>query len=201
MTITARSGTRQAPCPGCGSLSGRIHGGYQRRLADAAVAGRRTVVDLLVRRFVCPAAACMRKTFVEQVAGLTERYARRTRPLRGILETIALALSGRAGARLTESLSIPIGANTLIRLVRKLSEQPACPTPRVLGVDDFSLKRVIYSRPKGVLDVVQPSVSPGDLRRRGGYLPPSETQNFGRDHACSASDVAVGAAGVVDGTW
>jgi hypothetical protein len=34
---------------------------------------------------------------LEQVAGLTERYARRTRPLRGILETIALALSGRAG--------------------------------------------------------------------------------------------------------
>jgi transposase len=29
----------------------------------------------------------------------------------------------------------------LIRLVCKLSEQPACPTPRVLGVDDFSLKR------------------------------------------------------------
>jgi transposase len=141
MTITARSGTRQALCPGCGSLSDRIHGGYQRRLADMAVAGRRTVVDLLVRRFLCPAAVCVRKTFVEQIAGLTERYARRTRPLRGNLETIALALSGRAGARLTESLSIPIGANTLIRLVRKLSEQPVCPTPRVLGVDDFALKR------------------------------------------------------------
>jgi transposase len=122
-------------------LSERIHGGYHRRLADAAVAGRRTVVDLLVRRFLCPAAACVRKTFVEQVAGLTERYARRTRSLRGILETIALALSGRAAARLTQSLSIPIGANTLIRLVRKLPEQPACPTPRVLGVDDFALKR------------------------------------------------------------
>jgi transposase len=141
MTITARSGTRQALCPSCGSLSDRIHGGYQRRLADSAVAGRRTVVDLLVRRFLCSAAVCVRKTFVEQVAGLTDRYARRTRPLRGILETIALALSGRAAARLTESLSIPIGANTLIRLVRKLPEQTACPTPRVLGVDDFALKR------------------------------------------------------------
>ncbi|WP_407646144.1 transposase family protein, partial [Actinacidiphila oryziradicis] len=72
----ARSGTRQAPCPDCGSLSARIHGGYQRRLADSAVAGRRTVVDLLVRRFRCLTVACVRKTFVEQVAGLTERYAR-----------------------------------------------------------------------------------------------------------------------------
>jgi transposase len=141
MTITARTGTREAACPGCGSLSERVHGGYQRRLADAAVAGRRTVIDLLVRRFLCPAATCVRKTFVEQVAGLTQRYARRTLALREILETIALALSGRAGARLTESLSIPIGANTLLRLVRDLPEHPAGPTPRVLGVDDFALKR------------------------------------------------------------
>jgi transposase len=99
------------------------------------------VVDLLVRRFLCPAAACVRKTFVEQIAGLTERYARRTLPLRQILEAIALALSGRAGARLTNALSTPIGANTLIRLVRNLPEQPPGPTPRVLGVDDFALKR------------------------------------------------------------
>jgi putative transposase len=34
------------------------------------------VVDLLVRRFRCLTVACVRKTFVEQVAGLTERYAR-----------------------------------------------------------------------------------------------------------------------------
>src|SRR5690606_36348316 len=93
-----------------------------------------------VRRFLCPAATCVRKTFVEQVTGLTQRYARRTLPLREILETIALALSGRAGARLTKSLSIPIGANTLLRLVRDLPEQPTGPTPRGLGVDDFALK-------------------------------------------------------------
>jgi transposase len=61
--------------------------------------------------------------------------------LRGTLETIALALAGRPGSRLTHSLAIPIGANTLLRLVRGLPEQPAAATPRVLGVDDFALKR------------------------------------------------------------
>lgn len=110
-------------------------------MADAAVAGRRTVVGLLVRRFICPTADCLRKTFVEQVAGLTQRYARRTTPLRGIFEAIALALAGRPGSRLAHSLSIPIGANTLLRLIRSLPEQPVLPTPRVLGVDDFALKR------------------------------------------------------------
>ena len=86
VTVTARTGTQTACCPGCGCWSGRVHGGYQRRLADAAVAGRRAVVDLLVKRFICSTAGCLRKTFVEQVAGLTQRYARRTTPLRGVFE-------------------------------------------------------------------------------------------------------------------
>ncbi|TDC77573.1 transposase family protein [Micromonospora sp. KC606] len=95
MTFSARSATRQAVCPGCGTVSGRVHGGYRRRLADVAVSGHRTVIDLLVNRFTCPARDCDRRTFVEQVDGLTERFARRTASLHRALEKIALALAGR----------------------------------------------------------------------------------------------------------
>ena len=95
MTFSARTATRQAVCPGCGTVSGRVHGGYRRRLADVAVSGHRDVIDLLVRRFICPAQKCDRRTFVEQVDGLTERFARRTTSLHRTLEKIALALAGR----------------------------------------------------------------------------------------------------------
>jgi len=43
MTFSARTATRRAVCPGCGTVSGRVHGGYRRRLADVAVSGHRTV--------------------------------------------------------------------------------------------------------------------------------------------------------------
>ncbi|MER6076319.1 transposase family protein [Streptomyces sp. NPDC001817] len=52
VAITARSVSREAPCPGCGRTSSRIHGRYHRRLAGLAVAGRKVVIDLLVRRFL-----------------------------------------------------------------------------------------------------------------------------------------------------
>ncbi len=78
------------------------------------------MIDLLVRRFLCPAAECGRRTFVEQVDGLTERFARRTPLLRRSLENIALALAGRPGARLATHLSIPTSANSLLRLIRRL---------------------------------------------------------------------------------
>ncbi|MFB7499371.1 transposase family protein [Streptomyces sp. NPDC056161] len=69
VAITARSVTREAACPGCGTLCGRVHGGYRRRLADLAVAGRRVVIDLAVQRFLCQAWSCARRTFVEQIGG------------------------------------------------------------------------------------------------------------------------------------
>ncbi|WP_432043385.1 transposase family protein [Streptomyces cadmiisoli] len=123
MTFSACTATRQAVCPGCGTTSGRIHGGYRRRLADVAVSGHRTVIDLLVRRFICPAQECGRRTFVEQVDGLTKRFARRTVALHRTLEKIALALAGRPAARLAAHLSIPTSPNSLLRLLRKIPDE------------------------------------------------------------------------------
>ncbi|MFD5430445.1 ISL3 family transposase, partial [Streptomyces sp. NPDC127084] len=141
IALTARTVTCEAACPDCSTVSGRVHGGYRRRLADLAAAGQEVVIDLLVRRFLCPAAGCGRRTFVEQVDGLTERFARRTPLLRRLLEKIALALAGRPGARLAAHLSIPTSANSLLRLVRKLPDKQAGAAPRVLGIDDFALKK------------------------------------------------------------
>jgi transposase len=94
----ARSGT--AACPGCGERSDRVHGRYERSLADAAIGGRPVRIRLRVRRFRCVKTSCARRTFVEQVADLTTRYGRRSQLLDRILEAIAVALAGRAGARL-----------------------------------------------------------------------------------------------------
>ncbi|MGP4052390.1 transposase family protein [Streptomyces sp. 2A115] len=133
VVFAARTATREAACPGCGRVSARVHGGYRWRLADLAVAGRRVVIDLAVRRFRCRTAECGRRTFVEQVDGLTERFARRTSSLRWTLEKIALALAGRPAARLARHLSIPASANSMLRLVRGLPDKQPDTAPRVMG--------------------------------------------------------------------
>lgn len=141
VAVAARAVGREAVCPGCGTASGRVHGRYRRRLADLAVAGRKVVIELLVRRFVCRAGECGRRTFVEQVDGLTEPFARRTPPMRRTLERLALALAGRPAARLAAHLSIPTSANSLLRLVRRLPDKRSGAAPRVMGVDDFAFKK------------------------------------------------------------
>jgi transposase len=51
--FVARVGGLAAVCPGCGTVSGRVHGRYARRLIDAAIAGASVVISLVVRRFRC----------------------------------------------------------------------------------------------------------------------------------------------------
>jgi hypothetical protein len=80
-------------------------------------------------------------TFAEQAEGLTGRYLRRSLPLLGMLAQVALALAGRAGARLAAMLGMPVDRTTLLRLVAALPEPPAGAAPEILGVDDFALKK------------------------------------------------------------
>ncbi|MFE9651077.1 transposase family protein [Streptomyces sp. NPDC006365] len=72
----AHSAVPELRCPSCATCSRRVHSRYGRRLAEYPAGGRRVVVKLEVRRFFCNAPACGRRTFVEQVEGLTTRYAR-----------------------------------------------------------------------------------------------------------------------------
>jgi transposase len=121
-------------------VSGRVHSTYGRRLSDAPVGGQPVVIRLAVRRFFCGNPDCAAVTFAEQVDGLTSRRARRTPPLARMLTGIALALAGRAGARLAGLLDLTAGRSSLLRLVMALPD-PEHGTVKVLGVDDFAFRR------------------------------------------------------------
>jgi transposase len=131
---------RTVPCPRCGSPATRVHSRYERHLADSPVGGRKLVLRLRVRRWFCDGTACAVRTFAEQVDRLTVRHRRRTPMLRTMPERVAVALAGRAGSRLVGSLSAPASRSTLLRLVMSLPD-PSAVTPKVLGADDFALRR------------------------------------------------------------
>ncbi|MFC8718648.1 ISL3 family transposase [Kitasatospora sp. NPDC057198] len=138
--VGVRCRTAEARCPGCGSWSRRVHGSYLRFPADLPVTGRRVVLRLRVRRFTCENVCCGRRTFVEQVAGLTRRHSQRTERLRSVLAEVGLALAGRAGARLAEVFGAKASRNTVLRLVDTLPE-PQPQVPRVVGIDEYAMRR------------------------------------------------------------
>jgi hypothetical protein len=113
--IVARTLGSEAACRSCGVSATRIHSRYRRCLHDLSSDNRPVAIELEARRFFCGNPDCAAVTFAEQIPGITQWHAHRTPGLRGLLEAIALALAGRAGARLAGVLGIEISRSTLIR--------------------------------------------------------------------------------------
>lgn len=138
--VVARSRGEPAPCPSCGTVTGKVHGYYQRRLADSPAGGTPVVLELRLRRLVCVSLDCPLQTFHEQVPGLAERYARRTPPLAGLVATVAATLAGRAGPALLAAAGVLLSRTAVLGTLMALPD-PVRSAPEAIGVDDFALKR------------------------------------------------------------
>jgi transposase len=139
--ITMRPAEAMSLCPACGTISGRIHSRYSRRLADLPIAGRRVRLVLLARRFHCDAVLCGRRIFTERFgADVLAPWARRTARLDHIVHHLALALGGRPAASFARRLMLPVSNDTLLRLVRRRGA-PHFEAPSVVGIDDWAWRR------------------------------------------------------------
>ncbi|MEW2121786.1 transposase family protein [Streptomyces sp. NPDC005474] len=111
--IFARTRELSVACPDCGVSATRVHSRYARTLADLAVGGRPVSIGLSVRRLFCNSPYCERRTFAEQVEGLTARYRRRTPLVQHLVETAGVLLAGRGGARLLQILNVTLPRGTV----------------------------------------------------------------------------------------
>ncbi len=102
--------------------------------------GHRVRLRITVRRFRCLTADCPRFSFAEALGPLVPRHAQRTVGATALLVQFAQRAGGEAGARLATAAGGPVSPDTLLRLLRQ-QETAESATPRLLGVDDFALRR------------------------------------------------------------
>jgi transposase len=140
ITLRVQSTQTRAPCPLCATPARRIHSDYGRTLADLPWAQYRVSLQLRVRKWFCRNRACPRRIFTERLPTVAAPWARRTLRLAQRLIALGMALGGKAGVRLGHQWDVGVSRHTLLRGLRR---QPALalPTPRVLGVDDFALRK------------------------------------------------------------
>jgi transposase len=140
--ICVRARTREGAvaCPGCGTETARVHEYRERTVADVPADGRRVLVKVRIRRMRCPVTGCTVQTFREQVPGVLDRYQRRTARLTAQVSAVARELAGPASARLLPALGIAVSRHGMLRVLLNIP-LPALAVPRVLGIDDFALRR------------------------------------------------------------
>ena len=127
-------------CPDCRQPTQRIHGRYQRTLADLPWATAPSELRLIVRRFRCCTCTCRRQTFAERLPRVAPLYARTTTRLATTQANTGLVLGGAAGARHLSRHGVPGSRNTLLRRVRSVS-LPEGPEPEIIGVDDWAWRK------------------------------------------------------------
>jgi transposase len=140
VVIVAQSRGDPVPCPVCETMTSKVHGYYQRRLADTPASGAPVVLELTLRRLVCRNYDCPQQTFHEQVPGLAERYARRTPPLAQMVTDFAIVLAGRGASALLAACGVALSSTAVLAALMALPD-PDRPVPVVVGVDDFALTR------------------------------------------------------------
>src|SRR2546421_13106885 len=91
LVVRVACDTASMPCPACHQPSARIHGHYQRTVADLPCAGRNVILELTVRKFVCSTPTCPRNIFTERLPGLVESYGRITGRLIALVQAIGEA--------------------------------------------------------------------------------------------------------------
>ena len=140
ITLVAAACAPAATCPVCAQPSTQVHSTYRRHLHDLPWSGIFVQLELRVRRYFCRTATCPRRTFVEQVAGLTRPHAQRTIGLNAALQALGLALGGNAGARLGTRLRFLGSATTILRRSRQVRPTVVA-APRIVGIDDWAWRK------------------------------------------------------------
>src|SRR5579872_7505565 len=140
LTIRAEAATVEATCPACQEKSSHVHSHYTRWPRDLPSSGQAIRLGLSVRRFRCRNSACCRKIFCERLPDVVNVSAQGTVRLSTTLSELGLVLGGEGGSRQSQRQGMGVSPSTILRLVRR-HPLPVQPTPRVLGVDDFALRK------------------------------------------------------------
>ena len=141
IVVRARTAGGPVPCPRCGCLTGQVHGYYQRTVADVPADGRPVVVQVRMRRMRCPDLGCPVQT-------LPRAGPRSAGPLPAADDPAGGP--GRGGGPPSTPAALEPGCWQ--RWASRCRGIPRCgcycgchcrrwAVPRVLGVDDFALRR------------------------------------------------------------
>jgi hypothetical protein len=130
LILVAAMISTNSTCPDCCQPTHRIHGHYQRTLADLPWATAPIELRVIVRRFRCPTCTCRRQTFAERLPSVAPLYARTSTRLATTQANTGLVLGGATGARHLSRHGSLVSRNTLLRT---LAQWEIAPSPDLVA--------------------------------------------------------------------
>jgi transposase len=141
INIRLKSQKHSNNCPNCGHEMRVYHGTYVRAVQDLPIFQKKTMLYITAYEYFCANENCSVTTFTEDYDDFVSRSGRMTNRLEDFIRMLALETNCEGAAAICKEMSITISGDTIIRLLRKMTDTPASPSGDTVGVDDFAYRK------------------------------------------------------------
>lgn len=141
ITLDMKSQKHSQDCPNCGQEMSVYHATYIRTVQDLPIFQKKVLLKITAYDYFCLAKSCDTKTFAEDYEGFAGRSGRMTDRLEDFIRMLALETNCEGAAAICREMGIQVSGDTIIRMLRKLSDIPVLPNGDTIGVDDFAYRK------------------------------------------------------------
>lgn len=141
LTLYMKSQKHSHYCPNCGQEMHVYHATYIRTVQDLPIFQKKVLLKITGYDYFCLDKLCDTKTFVEDYEGFVGRSGRMTERLEDFIRMLALETNCEGAAAICKEMGIQVSGDTIIRMLRKLSQIPVFPSSDTVGVDDFAYRK------------------------------------------------------------
>lgn len=128
-------------CPGCGQEMRVYHATYVRSVQDLPIFQKNVTLKITAYDYFCTEEACDIKTFAEDYGQFIGRSGRMTGRLEDFIRMLALETNCEGAAAICNEMGIRVSGDTIIRMLRKLTDKPFTPCSDTIGIDDFAYRK------------------------------------------------------------
>ena len=140
-TIHMKSQKRSHHCINCGQKMSVYHATYQRTVQDLPIFHKKVTLKITSYDYYCTDNACDTKTFAEDYGTFIGRSGRMTDRLEDFIRMLALETNCEGAAIICKEMEIKVSGDTIIRMLRKLTDSPTVQCGDVIGIDDFAYRK------------------------------------------------------------
>jgi transposase len=141
ITINMKSQKRSHGCIDCGQEMQVYHATYMRTVQDLPIFHKNVMLKITAYDYFCSNESCEVKTFAEDYGDFIGRSGRMTDRLEAFIRMLALETNCEGAAMICNEMGIKVSGDTIIRMLRKLAEQPVPQCGDAIGIDDFAYRK------------------------------------------------------------
>lgn len=118
ITIEVESNRESFKCPNCNVTSNKVHSRYERSFQDLPILGKKVVIVLSNRKFLCKNSECNKTTFAETFDFISSK-SKKTKRLEEEIIKLSVNTSSIAASKYLCENTVNIGKSTICTLLKK----------------------------------------------------------------------------------